>query len=122
MDFANKHCVPCEGGTPPLSEEKEEKFLKDIPGWQIVRDGTHRLRRQFKFKDFKEALVFVNKVGEIAEAEQHHPDICFTWGKVQIDLFTHAVGGLSENDFILASKINKLGESSALDKQPGEGL
>lgn len=116
MDFASKHCVPCEGGTPPLSHEKEEEFLKDIPGWQVIADGTHRLRRQFKFKDFKDALSFVNKVGEIAEEEQHHPDIYFTWGKVQIDLFTHAVGGLSENDFILASKINKLEGNSALDK------
>lgn len=108
MDFSKKHCVPCEGGTPPLTQEKEKEFLKEVPGWQVIRNGAHKLRRQFKFKDFRQALEFVNRVGDIAERQQHHPDIYFTWGKVQIDLFTHAVGGLSENDFILASKINKI--------------
>lgn len=108
MDLSTKHCVPCEEGGEPLLESGEEEYKKQVPGWQIIRDGTHRLRRQFKFKDFKEALSFVNKVGEIAEEEGHHPDITLTYGKVMIDLFTHAVGGLSENDFILAAKIDKL--------------
>ncbi len=108
MDLNQKHCVPCEEGGDPLSEVKEEELKKEIPDWILLRDGTHMLRRQFKFKDFKEAMAFVNKVAEIAEKEGHHPDIYIFYNKVQIDLFTHAVGGLHENDFIMASKINKL--------------
>ncbi|MDP2638395.1 MAG: 4a-hydroxytetrahydrobiopterin dehydratase [Candidatus Levybacteria bacterium] len=108
MDLAQKHCVPCEGGIPPFSEEKENELIKEIPNWILLRDGDHRLRRQFKFNDFKEAINFVNKVAEVANKEDHHPDICIFYNKVQLDLFTHAVGGLSENDFIMASKISKL--------------
>lgn len=112
MDLINKHCVPCEGGDPSLSDEKENEMLKliqhDKNGWLLFRDGTHKLRRQFKFKNFKEAIGFVNKVAEIAEEEGHHPDIYIVYNKVQLDLFTHAVGGLSENDFIMADKIDKV--------------
>ncbi len=112
MDLTQKHCVPCEGGTPPLPDEKENKLIKEledpvrVQDWILVRDGTHKLTRQFKFKNFKEAIAFVNKVADLAEAEGHHPDIKIVYNKVQLDLFTHAVGGLSENDFIMASKIN----------------
>lgn len=109
-DLSQKHCISCESGDPPVSEEKEEELKKQIPEWVLLRDGTHRLRRQFKFKDFKQAIAFVNKVAEIAEEEGHHPDIYIFYNKVQIDLFTHAVGGLSENDFIMASKIDTLVE------------
>lgn len=80
----------------------------DNGGWILVRDGTHKITRQFKFKDFKQALIFVNKVADLANSEDHHPDIKIVYNKVQLDLFTHAVGGLSENDFIMAAKINKL--------------
>ncbi|MBI4079355.1 MAG: 4a-hydroxytetrahydrobiopterin dehydratase [Candidatus Levybacteria bacterium] len=76
--------------------------------WMLVRDGTHKLTRQFKFKNFKEAISFINKLANLAEREQHHPDIKIVYNRVQLELFTHAVGGLSENDFIMAVKINKL--------------
>lgn len=108
MNLLDKHCIPCEGGDPPISDSKEEELKKEIPDWLLLRDGTHKLRRQFKFKNFKEAIVFVNKVAEIAEKEGHHPDIYIFYNKVQLDLFTHAVGGLSENDFIMAAKIDKV--------------
>ncbi len=112
MDLTKKHCVPCEGGMPPLPEEKEDEMLKliqhDNGGWLLLRDGTHRIRRMFTFKDFKKAMEFVNKIADLAESEGHHPDIKIVYSKVQLDLFTHAVGGLSENDFIMAAKINNL--------------
>ena len=106
MDLTKKHCVPCEGGTPPLTNEKEDGLIKQTPNWLLLRDGTHRIRRMFTFKDFKKAMDFVNKIADLAESEGHHPDIKIVYNKVQLDLFTHAVGGLSENDFIMASKIN----------------
>lgn len=108
VDLASKKCVPCEGGDPPLPRREVEKLLKEVHEWKLVDDGLLKITRNFKFKDFATALAFVNKVGQVAEAEGHHPDINFTWGKVDITLWTHAVGGLSENDFILAAKINKL--------------
>lgn len=108
MDLSVKHCIPCEGGDPPVSDTKAEELKKEIPDWLLLRDGTHRLRRQFKFKNFMEAIGFVNKVAEITEKEGHHPDIYIFYNKVQLDLFTHAVGGLSENDFIMAAKIDKV--------------
>lgn len=108
MDLASKICVPCEGGTPPMSRSEAENLLKQINDWMIIDDGVLKIEKKFKFSDFKEALAFVNKVGEIAEQEGHHPDIYFTWGKVDIKLHTHAVSGLSENDFILAAKIDKI--------------
>ena len=108
MDLTQKHCVPCEKGAPPLSEEKENEFLKQTPEWILIKNTAHKIRRQFKFKNFKEAMNFVNKVAKVAEEEGHHPDIYIFYNKVQLDLFTHAVGGLSENDFILASKTNAL--------------
>ncbi len=121
MDLTKKHCVPCEGGTLPLPDEKEDELIKSIrqaqypeftegqvPSWILTRDGTHKITRQFKFEDFKKAMAFVNKVAELAESEGHHPDIKIVYNKVSLDLFTHAVGGLSENDFIMAAKINAL--------------
>lgn len=108
MDLTQKHCVPCEGGTPPLPDQKEDELKTHISQWLLVRDGTHKITRQFKFENFKEAIAFVNKVADLAESEGHHPDIKIVWNKVQLDLFTHAVGGLSENDFIMAAKIDKI--------------
>lgn len=108
MDLAKKHCVPCEGGTPPFTQTQEDEYIKKIDKWSLLRDGEHKIRKQFKLEDFKKALDFVNKVGEVAEKEQHHPDIYIFYNKVQIDLFTHAVGGLSENDFIVAAKIDSI--------------
>lgn len=108
MDLTNKHCVPCENGAPAISEEEEKKYLASVPDWILITDGVHKIRRQFTFKNFKGAIAFVNKIAEVAEEEQHHPDIYIFYNKVQIDLFTHAVGGLSENDFIVAQKIDKM--------------
>lgn len=107
-DLASKKCVPCEGGDPPLPRVDVEKLLLEVKEWKLDEDGLLKIKREFKFKDFAQALEFVNKVGKIAQQEGHHPNICFTWGKVEITLWTHAVGGLSENDFILAAKIDYL--------------
>ncbi len=105
MNLLNKKCVPCEGGTPPLTAEEIEKYLPEVSDWEVLEDK--KINREFKFKDFKEAMAFVNKVADLAESEGHHPDICLhSWNKVRLELSTHAIGGLSENDFILAAKIN----------------
>lgn len=108
MDLTKKHCLPCESGDPPLSISEEDKAKFEVPDWTLLRDGTHRLKRQFKFKNFKEAISFVNKVADIADQEGHHPDIYIFYNSVNLELFTHAVGGLSENDFILSAKIDKI--------------
>ncbi len=106
-NFLSRKCVPCEGGTEPLMGEKLSFYTPVIPDW-IVLDEI-KIQRKFKFKNFKEALSFVNKVGELAESEGHHPDInLHNWNKVTITLSTHAIKGLSENDFIMAVKINQL--------------
>ncbi len=98
--------MPCEGGTPSLTSEKVKNLLTELSSW---REAQNKIEREFKFKNFKEALEFVNKVGKIAEDEGHHPDILLhNWRNVKISLSTHAVMGLSENDFIVASKIDFL--------------
>src|SRR3989344_4263361 len=107
MTLSQKHCVPCEGGVMPLFRTKAEEYLKDISDWSLSEDAK-KISKTFTFKNFKEALGFANKVGDIAEAEGHHPDMLVGWGKVHIELTTHAIGGLSENDFILAAKIDAL--------------
>ena len=106
-DFINQKCVPCEGGTAPLTKRDAEETMKHVPGWVLDPEGIH-ISRKFTFKDFAEAMVFVNKVAVIAEEEGHHPIIAVNWNKVGLDLFTHAIGGLSTNDFIVAAKINAL--------------
>ena len=105
MELSQKKCVACEGGMPPMTEEQANILLKQIPSWTI-KDG--HVYKQFKFKDFKEAMSFVNKVADIANEEDHHPDIHISYSKVDIDLWTHAINGLSENDFILPAKIDKI--------------
>lgn len=111
-DLTQKHCVPCEGGTPPLTDAQEDTLKEQTPNWILMRGDqnivVHKIRRQFTFKTFKDAISFVNKVADLAETEGHHPDIYVFYNKVQLELFTHAVGGLSENDFIMAAKINSL--------------
>jgi len=106
MSLAEKHCVPCTGGGPPLRGEELEKMKAQVPGWQVA-DG-HHLTRSYKFPDFRSALDFVNRVGAIAEEEGHHPDLYLAWGKVDIKTWTHKIDGLTESDFILAAKINEL--------------
>ena len=103
MSLIEKMCKPCEGEMPPISDKKAQTLLKEISGWSLKE--AHLLK-EFKFKDFKEAIGFVNKVAEIAEMEDHHPNISIQYNKVSLDLWTHAVKGLSDNDFILAAKID----------------
>jgi 4a-hydroxytetrahydrobiopterin dehydratase len=104
--LAQKRCVPCEGGTPPLASDAIRSLLGQVQGWQVQQDK--RIEKSFKFKDFVGAVDFVNAVTPVAEAEGHHPDLFVTWGEVRVSLTTHAVGGLTENDFILAAKIDQL--------------
>jgi 4a-hydroxytetrahydrobiopterin dehydratase len=106
MSLAEKHCVPCRGGVPPLSGEELEKMMAQVPGWDVV-DG-HHLNRTFVFPDFRTALDFVNRVGAVAEQEGHHPDLYLAWGKVGVKIWTHKIDGLTESDFILAAKIESL--------------
>lgn len=106
-ELAKKKCIPCEEGVPPLEGDALEKIANDLKGdWQVI--NQHHLEKEFSFKDFKEALDFTNKVGQLAESEGHHPDIYLSWGKVQIALWTHKINGLSESDFILAAKIDHI--------------
>ena len=100
-----KKCLPCEIGTPPLSRETAEHLHQQIPDWQLEET---LINREFKFADFVTALDFVNKIGELAEEEGHHPDIFLSWGKVKVSLTTHAAKGLTENDFVVAAKIDQL--------------
>ncbi len=106
MNLIQKKCVPCEAGTPPLDESEVNKLLKQIPAWQL-KDG--HLYKKFKFKNFIEAVEFINKIAEIAENERHHPDFCVHYNRVEVELWTHAINGLSENDFIVAAKIDEIG-------------
>lgn len=106
MDFLKQKCVPCEGNETPLSKKEAEITLKQVPGWELSDDGK-TISKKYKFKDFKEALAFINKVGAIAESEGHHPDVHLTnYRQIKIDLSTHAIKGLSRNDFIVAAKID----------------
>lgn len=104
--LADKECVPCKGGIPPIKGRELEDLQKAVPQWNVVNE--HHLQRQFKFSDFKQALAFVNRVGELAEAQGHHPDILLAWGKAEITLWTHKIDGLTESDFIMAAKIDRL--------------
>ncbi|HCB35300.1 MAG: hypothetical protein A2W52_04550 [Candidatus Taylorbacteria bacterium RIFCSPHIGHO2_02_49_25] len=106
INLSSKKCRPCEVGEGRLGRAEIGAFAPHVPEWKVVE--WHELKRRFKFKNFVEALAFVNKVGTLAESEGHHPDIRFGWGYVELTLFTHAVDGLSENDFILAAKIDVL--------------
>ena len=118
MKLDERHCVPCKAGTPPLSDAEEDKYFKDLPGWRMVRVGTHRLTREIKFSTYGEGVNFVKAVAEIAEAEDHHPDILLSYRRVVIDLLTHSVGGLSVNDFIMAAKVDALLSPAAVAGPP----
>ena len=104
--LAAKHCVPCRGGVPPLEGEELDKLAAHLPDWRVV-DG-HHLEKTFVTVDFKTALEFVNRIGGVAEAEGHHPDLCFGWGSVKVTIFTHKIKGLTESDFILGAKVDEL--------------
>ena len=105
-NLADKNCVPCRGGVPPLQGNELEEFHRSVPNWTVTEE--HHILREFSFPDFKQALDFVNRVGEIAENQGHHPDILLSWGKVEIILWTHKIDGLTESDFIMAAKIDRL--------------
>jgi 4a-hydroxytetrahydrobiopterin dehydratase len=105
-ELSSKSCIPCRGGVPPLAGHELGVLAKQVPQWRVV-DG-HHITRTFTFPDFRQALGFVNKIGEIAESEGHHPDIFLAWGRAEVTTWTHAINGLTESDFILAAKIDKL--------------
>src|SRR2546423_8669170 len=105
-ELAERQCVPCRGGVPPMKGEQINEMASQLPDWQVVNE--HQLQRNYRFKDFRESLDFVNRVGELAEEQGHHPDICFGWGKADITIWTHKIDGLTESDFVLAAKIDKL--------------
>ena len=109
-DLLNKKCVPCEGGILPFDTSEIHKYQKKIDGWNVKKDEKKIffLEKNFKFKDFINSQNFINQVGEISENENHHPDISFGWGYAKIEITTHAIEGLSENDFILAAKIDQI--------------
>jgi len=107
MDLAQKKCVACETDVPPLTRDEAQILLKQLKGWTLSGDARW-ISKEFKFKDFAEALAFTDKVGAIAEAEGHHPDIQLSWGKVVVELTTHHIKGLFENDFIVAAKIDAI--------------
>jgi len=109
-ELSDKKCIPCKGNTPPFDKKEIHKYLKKVDGWHVKNDDEkiYFLIKEFKFKNFLESQNFVNKVGMIAEKEGHHPDIIFGWGYCKIKIFTHAIKGLAESDFILAAKIDKI--------------
>ena len=104
--LADKKCVPCRGGVAPLKGVELEAFRKLVPGWTVV--SQHHITRSFSFPDFQQALDFVNRVGALAEEQGHHPDILLAWGKAEITLWTHKIDGLTESDFIMAAKIDRI--------------
>jgi 4a-hydroxytetrahydrobiopterin dehydratase len=104
--LASKTCVPCRGGVAPLKGQELESFRKQVPDWNVIDE--HHLTRSFKFPDFRKALDFTNRIGELTEQQGHHPDIFLAWGKVDVILWTHKIDGLTESDFIMAAKIDQL--------------
>ena len=105
--LSEKQCVPCRGGVPPLKGQDLERIARELDGnWQVVDE--HHLEKEYPFKNFREALEFTNRVGELAESQNHHPDIYLAWGKVKVTIWTHKIDGLTESDFILAAKIESL--------------
>lgn len=116
-DLAQKACVPCRGGVPPLEPEAIETLRVQVPEWKVGEvDGVKRISRTYAFPDFARALSFTNAVGELAEKEQHHPDIHLAWGRVGVEVWTHKIRGLHENDFILAAKTDALYEKAQAAK------
>ncbi len=105
MSLADKTCVPCRGGVPALKGEQLQKLHAELPDWRVVDE--HHLERTYKLPDFATALALVNRAGAVAEEQGHHPDICLTWGRVDVKIYTHKINGLTESDFVLAAKIER---------------
>jgi 4a-hydroxytetrahydrobiopterin dehydratase len=119
--LAEMNCTPCRGGIPPLGLDEAREYLAQAPAWTLLDDG-HRLERTFWFTNFRAALDFVRDVGELAEAESHHPDIAFVWGRATISLQTKKIHGLHQNDFIMATRIDRIAQAAgALESQPQRG-
>ncbi len=114
-DLFARHCVPCEAGTPPLTPDEAAARMGQVPGWEL-RDGKS-LRRRFRLRGFRQAIAFVNGMADLAEEEGHHPDFRVSYNRVTVDLTTHAIGGLSENDFIMAAKLDRLAREEAFGKE-----
>lgn len=107
-ELASKTCVPCRGDTPPMEKDKVKLMLTVVPGWTKSDGEIDKIEKLFKFKNFKESMKFVNRVADIAEEQDHHPDIYIHWNEVALTLYTHAINGLFSNDFILAAKIDEI--------------
>jgi len=107
MELLDKRCVPCRGGVPVLGTEEAERLVAQVPGWAL-EEGAKGIRREFRFRNFAEAMMFSRQVGELAEVEGHHPDLSIGWGYCTVRFRTHAIKGLHENDFIMAAKVNRL--------------
>jgi 4a-hydroxytetrahydrobiopterin dehydratase len=106
-ELSEKECIPCKGGVPPLRGQPLADLHRQLGnGWEVLNE--HHLEKEFKFKNFREALAFTNKVGELAEANNHHPDMYLAWGRVKITIWTHKIDGLTESDFVMAAKIDQL--------------
>ncbi len=108
MQLREKHCVPCEGGTPPLDGPTTRLLLGEVPTWSVTAGQPPKITKRYEFADFLGAMAFVDKMGALAEQEQHHPDFCVHYSQVDVTLWTHAAKGLTENDFIMASKLDGL--------------
>ena len=102
MSLAEKTCIPCRGGVPPLPVDESRALLAQLDGWELVEN--HHLRKAYKFPDFKSALAFVNRLGALAEEQQHHPDMQLSYGRVVVEIWTHKINGLTESDFVFAAK------------------
>ncbi len=111
MKLADKTCVSCHGGVPPLAPEQSAALLREVSGWEVV--DNHHLVKMYKLRNFAQALDFVNRVGAIAEEQNHHPDIFLAWGKVKVEIWTHKINGLPESDFIFAAKVDAIPSSGS---------
>ena len=105
-ELADKDCVPCRGGVPPLEDDRVAELHEHVSDWDVIE--SHHLRRTYTFDDFATGLAFVNRVGAVAEEQAHHPDVHLAWGKVTVEIWTHAIDGLTERDFVLAAKVDRL--------------
>ena len=107
MGLDEKSCIPCRGGIPPMSADEAKQRLSDVPGWELI-DDAEKLSRMFKFDDFIEAQDFAIRVGDISEAENHHPVVTYSWGWCKVVFYTHKIDGLHDNDFVMAAKVSAL--------------
>lgn len=107
-DLSSRRCVPCEGKMAPLGADEVRDLAAQVPTWRVLTDGHHRIEKRFSFRDFLTAMNFVNRMAQLAESEGHHPDFCVHYAHVDVSIWTHAAGGLSDNDFILAAKLDRL--------------